>query len=221
MKKMLLSVVALTMIFGATLLTSCSKDDTTPPVVTLVGNPTVSVILGATYTELGATATDDKDGVLTSSIVTSGTVNCNLKGSYTVTYTVSDAAGNTGSATRTVNVVNSAEYLAGSYAVTDIGSGDTTGTWNYTVTVSTSSTTNNAFTIYNFGGFGATAGVSATISGTNITISGSISGMNPSPTIAGSGSASTTSGILNTSTATDFGSGVIENDVCTYAKTKK
>ncbi|SFZ90000.1 Por secretion system C-terminal sorting domain-containing protein [Flaviramulus basaltis] len=81
--------------------------DTTPPVITLNGASTIILTVGDTYTELGATATDNVDGNLTSSIVTSGTVNTNSEGTYTVTYSVSDAAGNLASANRTI-VVNEA-----------------------------------------------------------------------------------------------------------------
>jgi hypothetical protein len=61
--------------------------------------------LNSTYTDAGATATDDVDGDLTNSIVTSGIVNTAVEGTYTITYTVSDLAGNTVSVTRTVNVL--------------------------------------------------------------------------------------------------------------------
>ncbi|WP_299115472.1 immunoglobulin-like domain-containing protein [uncultured Winogradskyella sp.] len=81
-----------------------SGPDTTAPVITLNGSSTVSLDLGQIYTELGATATDNVDGDLTSSIVTTGTVNTSIAGMYTVTYSVSDAAGNNASATRTVTV---------------------------------------------------------------------------------------------------------------------
>ena len=61
--------------------------------------------MGAVYTDAGATATDNSDGDLTSSIVTVSTVNTAIVGSYTVTYNVSDTAGNAATqVTRTVNV---------------------------------------------------------------------------------------------------------------------
>ncbi|GGI56352.1 immunoglobulin-like domain-containing protein [Winogradskyella haliclonae] len=81
-----------------------SGPDTTAPVITLNGSSNISLELGETYTELGATATDNVDGDLTSSIVTTGSVNTSLAGTYTITYSVSDAAGNNASATRTVTV---------------------------------------------------------------------------------------------------------------------
>ncbi|MCT4630137.1 immunoglobulin-like domain-containing protein, partial [Winogradskyella sp.] len=83
-----------------------SGPDTEAPVITLNGSSTLDLELGDTYTELGATATDNVDGDLTSSIVVGGdVVNTSLVGSYTVTYNVSDAAGNAATeVTRTVNV---------------------------------------------------------------------------------------------------------------------
>lgn len=68
--------------------------DTTAPVITLNGSPTINLTQGDTYNELGATATDNVDGNLTSSIVISGTVNTSTVGTYTINYNVSDAAGN-------------------------------------------------------------------------------------------------------------------------------
>jgi len=145
MKKMFLSVAALTLIFGATLLTSCTKNDTTAPVITLVGSETVTVTLGGTYTDAGATAKDDVDGDITSSIVSTASAtnpNTNLAGTYTITYTVSDAAGNTGTKTRTVNVVNSVSNMAGGYTVS--GTFDGSPDVSYTTeTVTASSTINN------------------------------------------------------------------------------
>src|SRR5207249_5242882 len=81
--------------------------DTTPPVITLRGSTSVSVEIGSTYTDAGATASDNVDGNITSKIVTFNPVNTALVGTYTVTYNVSDAAGNAATqVTRTVNVVH-------------------------------------------------------------------------------------------------------------------
>lgn len=78
--------------------------DEVPPVITILGDNPMIVSRGDTYVEPGATATDLKDGDLTSSIVITGTVNVNVLGTYTITYTVSDNFENTASATRTVSV---------------------------------------------------------------------------------------------------------------------
>lgn len=54
---------------------------------------------------LGVGAMDPEDGVLTASIEVSGTVNVGLVGTYTLTYTVEDSAGNVVTVTRVVTVV--------------------------------------------------------------------------------------------------------------------
>ena len=74
--------------------------DTTAPVITVTGDNPATVELGATYTDAGATA----DGGET--VTSSGTVDTSTVGAYTITYSATDAANNTGTATRTVNVVD-------------------------------------------------------------------------------------------------------------------
>ena len=80
--------------------------DNTPPTITLLGDPIVNIEVGATYTDAGADADDNVDGpVITDNIVAVSTVNTSVIGNYTVTYNVSDAAGNAATqVTRTVNV---------------------------------------------------------------------------------------------------------------------
>jgi len=80
--------------------------DTTAPVITVTGSNPATAEAKATYTDPGASATDNVDGDLTASIVLTGSVNTNLIGTYTLTYTATDSSGNTGTATRTVNVVD-------------------------------------------------------------------------------------------------------------------
>ena len=60
----------------------------------------MTVEQGSSYVDAGATA----DGGET--VTTSGTVDESTIGEYTITYSATDSAGNTGTATRTVNVVN-------------------------------------------------------------------------------------------------------------------
>jgi len=82
--------------------------DTTPPVVTLVGNASMHVVSGTVWAtqDPGATAIDDVDGNITSSIVETGTVDMNTPSTtaYTVTYTATDSSNNVGTATRDVYV---------------------------------------------------------------------------------------------------------------------
>ncbi len=84
-----------------------SGGDTVPPVITLNGDPTVDLSIGDTFTDPGATATDNVDGDVSGNIVVGGdTVDTNTEGTYVITYNVSDAAGNTAmEVTRTVNVI--------------------------------------------------------------------------------------------------------------------
>jgi len=84
--------------------TSTTSADTTPPVISITGSASITLTEGDTYTDQGATATDDVSGDLTSSIVTTNPVNTSTPGTYTVTYTVTDAANNTTSIGRIVNV---------------------------------------------------------------------------------------------------------------------
>ena len=68
------------------------------------GPPTMTIILGGTYTEVGATAMDNLDGNLSNAITIEGIVDTSSPGTYTVTYTVSDASSNTTAVARTVIV---------------------------------------------------------------------------------------------------------------------
>ena len=80
--------------------------DVTIPVISLEGSASVILEAGSAYTDAGATAADNVDGSITSSIVTVNPVDINTVGTYTVTYSVSDAAGNAATAvTRTVVIV--------------------------------------------------------------------------------------------------------------------
>ena len=77
-----------------------------PPVITLNGSATMNLTVGDTYTEPGATATDDEDGDISASIVIGGdTVDTATAGTYVVTYNVTDSGGNAAAeVTRTVTV---------------------------------------------------------------------------------------------------------------------
>src|SRR5574344_1009777 len=77
--------------------------DTTVPVIASVEDVTVEV--HSTYTDTLPTATDNYDSSVT--VVATGSVNTNVVGTYTITYTATDANGNAAVAvTRTVNVVD-------------------------------------------------------------------------------------------------------------------
>ena len=75
--------------------------DTQPPVITLVGEATLVLEQGTTFVDPGATASDAVDGAVTVSVT--GSVG-DAPGSYTLTYSATDRAGNQASITRTVVV---------------------------------------------------------------------------------------------------------------------
>ncbi|GGA75520.1 hypothetical protein GCM10011369_16730 [Neiella marina] len=76
--------------------------DSEAPVITLNGESSMTLLVGNDYQEPGATVTDNVDTGLVAAIA--GSVDTTTAGTYTVTYSVSDAAGNQATATRTVIV---------------------------------------------------------------------------------------------------------------------
>ncbi|MCB9232354.1 MAG: DUF5011 domain-containing protein [Bacteroidia bacterium] len=116
--KNLTHLFLLAFIFTAVVFSGCKKDKTAP-VVTLKGDSTVEIALNGTYQEPGYTATDDEDGDLTGDVTVTGSVDKTNIGTYTLTYTVTDEAGNTGSVSRTVIVKIMQENWVGSFAVGD------------------------------------------------------------------------------------------------------
>ena len=92
---------------GATTTRAVNVVDTTAPVITLTGSSTVNVVVGTSYTDAGATATDNYDESVT--VNTNNPVNINVIGQYTVTYNAVDSSSNHATqVTRTVNVIAAA-----------------------------------------------------------------------------------------------------------------
>jgi hypothetical protein len=80
--------------------------DTIAPTIALIGSETIAHEQGTNYVDAGATATDAVDDSV--EIVTTGTLNTAIAGTYTLTYTATDQAGNISSATRTLVVADTA-----------------------------------------------------------------------------------------------------------------
>ena len=79
--------------------------DSTKPIIELIGDSTVSVEVGGSFSDPGASASDTNDGDITSSIVVSGSVDLNSTGTYALIYNVNDSSGNSAnSVTRTIIV---------------------------------------------------------------------------------------------------------------------
>lgn len=77
--------------------------DTGRPVIELIGAPQISLEVEQPYQDPGATVRDDVDGAITP--VVDNPVDAKVIGTYTVTYTAVDSAGNAATpVTRTVNV---------------------------------------------------------------------------------------------------------------------
>ena len=165
--------------------------DTTAPVVTVTGTNPVTVELGDTYSDAGATATD-LSGVVT--VVTTGSVDTDTVGEYTLTYTSTDPSGNAGTATRTVNVVDTtapvvtvtgtnpvtvelgdtysdagatATDLSGVVTVVTTGSVDTDTVGEYTLTYTSTDPSGNAGTATRTVNVVDTTAPAVTVTGTN------------------------------------------------------
>ena len=75
---------------------------------------------GASYSDPGATATDNEDGTISvSSNYSSLNPDVNTPDVYTITYTATDKAGNVTTASRSITVSWTGSQLAGNYDVVD------------------------------------------------------------------------------------------------------
>ncbi|MBC7382514.1 MAG: DUF5011 domain-containing protein [Bacteroidia bacterium] len=96
--------------------------DTQKPVITLLGNPIDSLKKNMSYADAGAIATDNKDGIITSKIIRTGLLDSSKAGTYVLTYSVVDMAGNRDTTVRKVIVyqttgMNENELL---FAITNV-----------------------------------------------------------------------------------------------------
>ena len=94
--------------------------DTLAPVINILGDNPANVEFGSTYVDAGATARDQGQAI---TVTSSGTVDTSVEGTYAITYSATDAAGNSSSATRTVIVADTTSpvFTSSSTFVVDEG----------------------------------------------------------------------------------------------------
>lgn len=154
------------------------------PTITLNGQATMTLSVGDTYTELGATA-QNEDGSTAEVTIDNSAVNTSQAGTYTVTYTASNENG-TAVAMRTVKVeINQSTYIADWACVSDCSSTQFPVDGTRTLIAGTSSSEfiiDGAFTL--LGGQ-----ITCQISGTSITVPNqTITVTGGDITVSGSGS---------------------------------
>lgn len=169
MKKISLLLLSGALILGVS---SCKKKkeeevNNTPPSITLNGNSSISLGVGDTYTELGATARDNSGASLNVSIDASA-VNTATKGVYDVLYSATDANGNTAQTKRTVSVNITDQNWVGTWSVNH----------NFSVCTPTANVLGNTASITIFGGSiavdhsgsSSAKNFTGTVSGQNVTL---------------------------------------------------
>ena len=160
--------ILITLLFTAIVLffAACETTDLTDPVITLSGSGSYTIELGATMPDLTATAEDNKDGNITTKIVITGKPdNTDRAGEYTITYTVTDLAGNTATANRTLKIKST--NLAGNYSVVETGKKVD---FNATVTQSSVSANFNILNVANFGAYGPNNSIAIKVTPTGLVI---------------------------------------------------
>ncbi len=118
-----------------------SSGDVDVPVITLNGETTVVLDIGATYNEAGAVATEKEGDV---AVVVNGSVDTSTAGTYTITYTATDSVGHSATpVTRTVTVgsTTTTESTDTTTPPSDTTSTDTNSSTDTTTTPATDTTT--------------------------------------------------------------------------------
>lgn len=101
--------------------------DTTPPIIEILGDQNFRMKRGMTFNDPGVKAKDNVDGDITSKVKVDSNVNTNKKGVYKVTYSVTDSAGNSASAVRTVRVYKKSANIQVSEGASDGSSDNSSG----------------------------------------------------------------------------------------------
>lgn len=92
-------------------LRTVSVRDETPPVLTLLGAARLGLSCSGVYSEPGWQALDACDGDLSEAVLVTGDILHGTPGTYVLNYSVRDAAGNTATETRTVEILDDCAIL--------------------------------------------------------------------------------------------------------------
>jgi hypothetical protein len=104
MNKSLVKVLERVMLI---ILLGCSDPGNEAPQITLLGDSTVTISVGGSYVDAGATAIDEEDGNISDKIKTVNPVDTNRPDTYIISYNVTDSDGNSAAEVkRTVIVTN-------------------------------------------------------------------------------------------------------------------
>ncbi len=165
-KNSLMSMGLALAIVSTVFFSSCKKEDTSSPTITLNGAATMTMYVGETFTDPGVTCDDldaKEDEVnLTADVVKTGAVDNTKSGEYIIRYNCEDEAGNAANeVTRTVTVKHKNSTVQGLYSATESCTGVPSGAFSCSVN---NGTTETGITISNFGNYGVV--VNATLSGT-------------------------------------------------------
>lgn len=160
-RTLLNSVIVPTTLF---ILSSCGKNDDNPPVLTLVGEPSMTIFTGEQFSDPKAKAIDDKDGDISDKVYLEGKVSINKAGEYVIKYHAQDKAGNQATAlSRTVYVKHKNATIAGEYSVSEACNFGNVGPYDASVTASPDDVTN--VTMQNFGDYTTTVNLAGSLAG--------------------------------------------------------
>lgn len=81
------------------------SNDVFAPVINLIGNSEINIEINSIFNDPGYNCTDNVDS--SCNVIVSGNVDTSKLGSYTLTYSATDLAGNNSKVTRVVNVIDS------------------------------------------------------------------------------------------------------------------
>ena len=96
------------------------KEDKEKPTISLVGSSTKYVLINSNYKDQGVNVKDNCDSDISKNVKTSGTVDTKKKGTYKITYEVTDSAGNKAGVSRNVIVYEKSTEISGSGTVKTI-----------------------------------------------------------------------------------------------------